>query len=178
VAIATGTPGPDVLDVDIHKNGSGFPAFRRLRHEGLVPDAIALVRTPSGGLHTYFTGTGQRDGHLADYHLDFRAQGGYVLAPPSTVGGRPYVVVRWQANNATFNWSRARELFDPLPQRHEGLADRQADGPRDLTHLARWMASRPEGARNESLFWAANRAVEAGDAAGDGAQLKLPGPAH
>src|SRR6266536_3521243 len=26
VAIATGTPGPDVLDVDVHKDGNGFAA--------------------------------------------------------------------------------------------------------------------------------------------------------
>jgi hypothetical protein len=40
-------------------------------------------------------------------------------------------------------------------------ADRQ--GPRDVSHLARWVAAQPEGNRNAGLFWAANRAVEAGD---------------
>ena len=35
----------------------------------------------------------------------------------------------------------------------------------DVSHLAAWVASQPEGNRNEGLFWAANRAVEAGDTA-------------
>jgi hypothetical protein len=48
VAIATGTPGPDVLDVDVHKQGSGFAAFNRLHHEGLLDGASAYIRTPSG----------------------------------------------------------------------------------------------------------------------------------
>jgi Bifunctional DNA primase/polymerase, N-terminal len=163
VAIATGTPGPDVLDVDRHKNGSGFEAFSWLRREGLVPGGTAAVRTPSGGIHVYFTGSRQRSGHLPAHHLDFRGQGGYVVAPPSTVGGRSYVLVHCQRSDAAFNWSAARELLDPQPRRQDGHTDRQAHGHRDVTHLARWMASRPEGTRNESLFWAANRAIEAGD---------------
>jgi len=165
VAIATGTPGPDVLDVDRHKDGSGYAALRRLHREGLVPDGIALVRTPSAGLHAYFTGSGQRSGHLAAHHLDFRSHGGYVVAPPSTVGGRPYVVVRHHASDATFDWNAARQLLNPQPKPRERPAARRAGRPHDVTHLAAWMASRPEGTRNESLFWAANRAIDAGDTA-------------
>ena len=37
LAIATGAPGPDVLDVDQHgPDGNGFPAFARLRRAGLL----------------------------------------------------------------------------------------------------------------------------------------------
>ena len=49
---------------------------------GLLEGAYGYVRTPSGGLHIYFTGTTQRNGHLAAHHVDFRSAGGYVLAPP------------------------------------------------------------------------------------------------
>ena len=74
LAIATGAPGPDVLDVDQHgPDGTGFPAYARLRRAGLLTGATAYVRTPSGGLHLYFTGTGQRNGHLPGHHLDFRS---------------------------------------------------------------------------------------------------------
>jgi len=93
VAIATGAPGPDVLDVDLREEGSGYVAYNRLKREGLVPDPLAIVRTPSGGMHAYYQGTDQRNGHIAREHLDYRAQGGYVVAPPSTVGGRRYEVV-------------------------------------------------------------------------------------
>ena len=74
LAIATGAPGPDVLDVDQHgPDGTGFPAYARLRRAGLLTGATAYVRTPSGGLHAYFTGTAQRNGHLPAHHLDFRS---------------------------------------------------------------------------------------------------------
>jgi hypothetical protein len=85
VAIATGSPAVDVLDVDVKPDGNGFAAFRRLKHAGLLTGASGLVRTRSGGLHVYFTGTGQDCGRLPAHHLDFKAAGGYVIAPPSFV---------------------------------------------------------------------------------------------
>ena len=94
LAIATGAPGPDVLDVDDHgPAGNGYAALGRLHCAGLLDGAHAYVRTPSGGLHAYFTGTAQRNGHLPAHHLDFRSAGGYVLAPPSQVDGHPYLLV-------------------------------------------------------------------------------------
>ena len=164
VAIATGEPGPDVLDVDRHKDGSGFPAVNRLKRAGLVPEPLAWVRTPGGGVHAYYRGTAQRNGHLAAEHLDYRAQGGYVVAPPSAVGGRQYEVVSHQPSDATFSWDAASQLLDPQPERAPPQ-DSGAGRPRSLDHLAGWVASQPEGNRNAGLFWAANRAVEAGDTA-------------
>src|SRR5260221_157614 len=65
VAIATGEPGPDVLDVDQHgEAGSGFAALNRLKRAGLVEGASAIVSTPGGGVHLYFAGSGQRSGKL------------------------------------------------------------------------------------------------------------------
>ena len=52
LAIATGAPGPDVLDVDQHgQAGNGYPAFRQLQQARLLDGAATYVRTPSGGLH-------------------------------------------------------------------------------------------------------------------------------
>ena len=107
LAIATGAPGPDVLDVDQHgPDGTGFPAYARLRRAGLLTGATAYVRTPSGGLHAYFTGTGQRNGHLPGHHLDFRSHGGYILAPPSHVGGHPYQLLKTTGAHGTLDWAR------------------------------------------------------------------------
>ena len=90
LAIATGAPGPDVLDVDQHgPAGNGYPAFRRLREAGLLDGAAIYVRTPSGGLHAYFTGSHQRNGHLPAHHLDFRSAGGYVLTRPPRSAASP-----------------------------------------------------------------------------------------
>lgn len=164
LAIATGAPGPDVLDVDDHgPAGNGYAAFARLSRAGLVDGAMAYVRTPSGGLHAYFTGSAQRNGHLAAHHLDFRSRGGYVLAPPSRVGGKPYEVIRTVEAGGTLDWAAVTALLEPPRQ-----ARRPQPGPApgwDLSHLARWVASQAEGNRNAGLYWAANRALEADPAA-------------
>ena len=80
VAIATGVSSIDVLDVDVRAGGSGFPAFNRAHAAGLLNGFSHVVATPSGGLHVYFPGGGQGGGSLPGHHLDFKAQGGYVLA--------------------------------------------------------------------------------------------------
>jgi hypothetical protein len=90
LAIATGAPGPDVLDVDQHgPAGNGYAAFNRLHRAGMLDGATAYVATPSGGLHAYFTGTTQRNGHLPAHHLDFRSQGGYIPHPRRTWAASP-----------------------------------------------------------------------------------------
>lgn len=167
LAIATGAPGPDVLDVDKHKDGNGFGAFNQLKQAGLVRDPMAIVRTPSGGFHAYYRGTEhQRNGHIPGVHVDFRSQGGYVVAPPSTIAGRTYEVARKQPSADTFDWGAARQVLDPQPERQPYRApERTGDQPRDLSHLPGWVASQPEGNRNHGLFWASCRAAEAGDTA-------------
>ncbi len=164
LAIATGAPGPDVLDVDEHgEAGNGYAAFSQLKAAGLLDGARAYVRTPSGGLHAYFTGTDQRNGHLLGHHLDFRSRGGYVLAPPSQVDGKPYQVIQTAEADGALDWATVTALLEPSRQPH-----RPQPGPasgRDLSHLARWVASQQEGNRNAGLFWAANRALDADPAA-------------
>jgi hypothetical protein len=161
VGIATGTPGPDVLDVDQHgEAGSGFAALNRLKRAGLVDGASAIVSTPSGGAHLYFAGTAQRCGKLPRHHLDFRSHGGYIVAPPSQVGGRLYRVVRHQPEAASLDWAEVTGLLDP---RRQVAIPPAAARPGDLSHLAEWVSRQQEGNRNDGLFWAACRAAEAGD---------------
>jgi len=172
LAIATGAPGPDVLDVDDHgPAGNGYPAFRRLRAAGLLDGATIYVRTPSGGLHAYFTGSRQRNGHLPAHHLDFRSAGGYVLTPPSQIDGQPYQLTGQPGGREGLDWAAVTRLLQP---QHQPSPPRprqpQAAASRDLTGLARWVASQPEGNRNAGLFWAANRALDA-DPATDLSQL-------
>ena len=164
VAIATGAPGPDVLDIDVHgAAGNGYAALGRLHCAGLLEGAYGYVRTPSGGLHIYFTGTAQRNGHLAAHHVDFRSAGGYVLAPPSQVDGHPYLPWGTPGRDGTLSWERACRALPSQPQRQRP-GPRPAPG-RDLGTLARWLARQPEGNRNAGLYWAANRALEADPAA-------------
>ena len=163
VAVATGAPGPDVLDIDQHgPAGSGFPAFARLRQAGLVTGASHYVRTPSGGLHLYFTGTAQRNGHLPGRHLDFRSAGGYILAPPSQVNGHPYQLLRATGHHGTLDWAA---VTDVLPPGRQPQPQPRPNQGRDLGPLAVWVAAQLEGNRNSGLYWAANRTLEADPAA-------------
>jgi hypothetical protein len=165
LAIATGAPGPDVLDVDDHgPAGNGYAAFRQLKHAGLLDGASTYVRTPSGGLHAYFTGTIQRNGHLPAHHLDFRSAGGYVLTPPSQIGGRPYQVIWQPGGHGDLDWDTVTRHLQPDHQRQQRDRSPQAAG-HGIGRLASWVAAQPEGNRNAGLFWAANRALEVDPAA-------------
>ena len=164
LAIATGAPGPDVLDVDEHGDaGNGYAAFRQLKAAGLLDGATAYVRTPSGGLHAYFTGSNQRNGHLPGCHLDFRSHGGYVLTPPSQVGGKPYQLVRTTDRRGGLDWDAVIRHLQPEHQ-FQSARHFQARS-QDVSGLARWVAGQGEGNRNAGLFWAANRALDADPAA-------------
>ena len=174
IGIRTGAPGPDVVDVDNHgARGSGFAAWNELQRAGLVDGAQALVRTPGGGFHAYFAGTGQPSGTIPGRHLDWRAQGGYVVAPPSQVAGRPYEVVHHEPSAATVDFAAIRQLLDPPPQR-PAVRERPPTGGRmretSLDRLADWVAAREPGDRNFPLFYAAKQAALAGQLDGEGVE--------
>jgi Bifunctional DNA primase/polymerase, N-terminal len=168
VAIATGAPGPDVLDVDVKPDGDGFAAFNRLKRAGLLTGAQALVRTRSAGLHAYYTGTGQPCGRLVRHFLDLKAAGGYVVAPPSFVDADDtgpaglYELLDRRPGTATLDWQAVRRLLDPpsaVP------AARPPRGTSGTAALVAFVASLAEGNRNNGLFWAACRLAEAGNTA-------------
>ena len=163
VAVATGGEGPDVLDVDVAHGKPGYDALRDATSAGLVPQPMGVVATPSGGLHLFYSGDGQRNGSLPVHGLDFRGRGGYVVTAPSVVNGRPYVVVSaWHAEPAAIDFDRIREHFapraDPVMYRPRQVQDSAA-------HLAYWVARQQPGNRNQATFWAACRAAEIGDRA-------------
>ena len=160
LAIATGTPGPDVLDIDQHgEAGNGYAAFAELERAGLVDGASAYVRTPAGGMHAYFTGTDQHNGRLPSHHLDFRSQGGYILAPPSQIDGNPYRLIARPGGHGSLDWAAVTRLLEPERHQQPPAPGRPPDLA--LDHLARWVAGQPEGNRNAGLYWSANRALDA-----------------
>lgn len=160
LAIPTGRATVDVLDVDVRSNGSGYGAFNRLAREGLLAGHSRVVATPSGGMHVYFTGSDQASSRIPDQHLDFKATGGYILIPPSVVDGRPYELIRQPPGpHRGLDWSAVRQLLVPAPVIAPPRYARQVRG---ITPLATWVATLPEGRRNEGTFWAACRATEQG----------------
>jgi hypothetical protein len=150
VAIATGAPGPDVLDIDIKPEGDGWAAFEKLRRAGLLTGAAAkLCATRNGGAHLYFAGTDQRSSALGKVFVDFRAAGGYVLAPPSTVaadnwaphGSGRYELIWSRERDARLDWAACRALLMPAPKRapirpHGHLVD--------LDQMPGWLRARFE----------------------------------
>jgi hypothetical protein len=160
LAVPTGTASYDVLDIDIHPTGSGYPAFNRLIRAGIVHGHSHVIITPSGGMHAYFPGTSQPSARLPDQHLDFKAAGGYVLAPPSVVGGRPYELVRrTNGPHHALDWAAVHDFLAP-PQPRTPTIRKVPD--LGIEPLARWVARLPEGQRNAGTFWAACRAIESG----------------
>lgn len=161
IAIATGHPGPDVLDVDVKPDGTGFPALGRLKLAGLLTGATRLVRTRSGGCHVYFTGTAGECHALPRHHLDFKAAGGYILAPPSVVHGQPYTLVDHRPGTAVLDWAAVSRLLDPPQQ-----APRRTVAPRwhgtELPPLVRWALTAPAEDRSRALHRLVGACVRAG----------------
>jgi hypothetical protein len=163
LAIATGAPGPDVLDVDHHgEAGHGYTALTRLKTVDLLGNAGPIVRTPHGGLHVYFAGSNQASGRLPGHHLDFKATGGYVIAPPSVVDGRPYYLDRRAESYGGLSWAAVTGILEPQP---DPSARQVVPATADVNRLAAWVERLEEGNRNSGLYWAACRALEAGQAA-------------
>ena len=65
LAVATGAPALDVLDIDYRGDAAnGFASLGRLHDAGLLTTASRRIATPGGGLHYYFAGSQQRTAHL------------------------------------------------------------------------------------------------------------------
>jgi len=163
VAVATGAQrgGPDVLDIDRHEDRTGFPALAELKRSGLFGEPRAMIRTPSGGAHFYYRGSDQASAKCPARAVDFRSNGGYVVAPPSSVGGKPYVVVEHQAEGSGIDWGAVKQHIDPEPERKPGPV-RPAGRGQNLDHLVAHVAKQQEGNRGLAQWWAAHRAIEAG----------------
>jgi Bifunctional DNA primase/polymerase, N-terminal/Primase C terminal 1 (PriCT-1) len=95
IGLATGDQsGVLVLDVDCKPDRDGPASLALLVQKyGPLP-ATTVVNTPSGGRHYYFkhpAGVELRSTHdKYGLGIDTRADGGYVLVPPSSIDGRFY----------------------------------------------------------------------------------------
>lgn len=153
----------DVLDVDV-KDADGIATLASLLDEhGCLPP-VPSVATPSGGLHYYFRPTGAGNGARFLPGLDWRGAGGYVVAPPSNVDGKPY---DWGVGPNTElcdapAWLVAllKPRTSPAPARNRAPAGTAVRSPsayaqRALEAEVGRLLLTPEGARNDALNRAA-----------------------
>jgi hypothetical protein len=162
IGIPTGVvSGLDVVDIDLHGDASGRPMFERARDAHLVDGWAWSVQTPSGGLHVYYPhahGVSQRC-WTTSAHIDFRGDGGYVVAPPSRIAFDQEHSAVYTMRAISNDPSRAidaaalRRFIDPpRSPRPTRFTPRQGRGLEDLVG---WVERRGPGTRNSGLFWAA-----------------------
>jgi hypothetical protein len=99
IGIATGPSGLLVIDCDTPRGGNASE-WRLLGNSvevaGYRLPRTFSVRTPSGGLHLYFTAPGEPLGNTAGKlgrGIDTCCAGGYVVGPGSVCGGRYYTII-------------------------------------------------------------------------------------
>lgn len=171
IGLPTGShTGVLVVDIDVHSGGSGFEAFERARAEGLGDRWGWLVRTPSGGVHAYYPAgihQEQRSWQVPSAHVDFRGDGGYVIAPPSRIKvdgvAKAYDVIAVTTESARpVDAIMLRRFLEP-PRAARPIGPPAALKGQSCCHppaLARTVASTAEGGRNRALYWASCRMVE------------------
>ncbi len=171
----------EVLDIDVHATGTGYPTLRTLQQQGLISGWGQAVRSPSDGLHLYYPTHPEHDQaswSRGRAHVDFRGLGGYIIAPPSTLhiehGDRRYEVIARGKNLRPIDADQIRELLIPWPeptvQFLAAVHTREASAER----IAGWVSTLGEGNRNAGLFWAACRLAEAGHPEHDTLGLLAP----
>lgn len=177
IGIPTGAAsGVVAVDVDVHGPVNGYDAMQRAHLAGLTDGWMFLVTAPSGGTHVHYPampGVEQRSWQAARARIDFRGDGGYIIVPPSAIyaEGRatPYAVRKINPGPAqTVDSDALREYLDPRPvSRPSGMPHRSFAEDRDVERIAEWVASRVQGERSRSVFWAACRLAENGIAPSD-----------
>lgn len=187
IGLPTGArTGVVVVDVDVHHGGSGFAAFERARAEGLAERWGWVVRTPSGGIHAYYPTTPdreQRSWQVPSAHVDFRGDGGYVIAAPSRVevngASNSYEVIASATRSAEpVDARRFREFLEPARRTPPAPLSQLATARCRPEALARVVALTPEGGRNRALFWASCRMVEAGQSRDSALGHLMPAAQH
>ncbi|WP_411090051.1 bifunctional DNA primase/polymerase [Streptomyces sp. 061-3] len=172
VGLAPGPSGLVVVDLDMPKpeddadTPSGVDSFKALcERAGQVVPTTYRVRTPSGGMHLYFTTPTtvrlpSSKGKLAK-RIDTRAWGGNVVAPGSTVNGQAYEVTDPAPVAELPAWLLVALTPGPQPAQPVRIhvprcGNRAAEVALERETVA--VATAPEGDRNAQLLRSA-RAV-------------------
>lgn len=80
-----------VLDFDIYKDKGVYGRFKEL--PSIAKGNCFVVKTPRGGYHFYYRHREGLSNLRGSEAVDIKTNGGYVLAPPSSVGQEKYVFI-------------------------------------------------------------------------------------
>jgi hypothetical protein len=127
-----------VVDVDVKSGKDGLMSAFDLG----LPFETLTVRTPSGGLHLYYSGPNRANsaGRLGD-GLDTRSFHGFVVAPGSVYGSGAYTL-ELDAPIVPF----PETLLDKLPlprERQAPLVQVELDDPTAVAHARNWLRDHP-----------------------------------
>jgi hypothetical protein len=143
-AVTGHTNGFFVIDVD---GDDGEAALRKLEHDnGALPQTVEVI-TGGGGRHLYFSMPSTAIANSVSKvgpHIDVRANGGYILTPPSThPSGRRYA---WSVDSANKIAEAPAWLITKIADTANGSG---AASPSEWRRLASDGVA--EGARNDSI---------------------------
>lgn len=168
--IACGAGPLPLVGIDLdRKNGvDGVEQLLQLaaKHRFTIPQTVTVC-TPSGGYHLWFTGPAgphvpNSVGRLAP-GIDVRGTRGYLVGPGSRGKSGEYTIhPRITEPTVHSVPDRLLQLLMPPPAPFRQPLPRRVPSPRGnvLDGLVRFVATAPEGTRNDRLFWAACRAWE------------------
>lgn len=168
IGIATGN---GLLVVDIDPRHGGFESIASMKASGRSFPQCPVAKTGNGGRHLYFAisytvkcRTGIWPG------IDIKADGGYVVAPPSRIGASK------SGSGGSYTWliDPFRAPLQPAPNwllmelspkptaKRDNLCSSSSpfSAVRRLDGLARFVAGAASGNRNHALNWASFRAAE------------------
>lgn len=169
IGVPTGAAsGLVVVDVDVHGT-NGYDALNRADQAGLIAGWEFLVRSPTGGLHLYYPAAEdgqQRSWQAGNAGIDFRGDGGYIVAPPSlrVIDGEtvPYRITELGTEPAhPLDAGQLRRFLEPPRPPRRFPAQTRRLGRTDPLKLADWL-SRESTDRNRKLFWASCVLAEEG----------------
>ena len=156
IGVNMGVSGLAAADVDVRGEKAGLQTWETVKAEhGSIVENTAIVITPTDGMHAWFEAgpysiaSGE---NALGMHVDVKAEGGYLVAPPSSIDGVPY---RWKEGHgldrlALIPESLARAMSAPkqrLRQRDaDAVSERIPAGKRHSTLVSLAGAMRNRGA--------------------------------
>ena len=184
VGIATGAVSNlVVVDIDPRNGGNESYAQLKLDFPGVITELVK-VSSGSGGTHVYFQHPG---GHLpcrANVRpgIDVRADGGYIVAPPSShMSGARYLFTTNNVCEVPLLPAALRSFLAP-PAQAQQCGDQSPKISLDSLHVADPIKTlihdgKPQGQRSEAIFAVVRAMIKAGHS-DDEIVAVLMDPAH